>query len=153
MSSSRSSGTFEVYPWAAAIAAFVMILAAGYLLYMYGRIVFGELSAFFDGLGDHLTDMTATEVLTLVPLGALVVAFGIQPGLLLDLVNGTVDRDARGGRVGCADPRRARGRDRRGRARRRPRDRPDRLGPVARRRRHRRAPAATPVVAEGGAAH
>jgi len=83
-------GTFEVYPWAAAVAAFVMILAAGYLLYMYGRIVFGEVSAFFVSLGDHLTDMTATEILTLAPLGALVVAFGLQPGLLLDLVNGTV---------------------------------------------------------------
>ena len=38
-------GTFEVLPYAAAVAAFVMILGAGYLLYMYGRIVFGEVSA------------------------------------------------------------------------------------------------------------
>ena len=35
-----------------------MILAAGYLLCMYERIVFGELSDFLAGLGDHLTDMT-----------------------------------------------------------------------------------------------
>jgi NADH-quinone oxidoreductase subunit M len=84
-------GTFEVLPGAAAIAAFVMILAAGYLLYMYGRIVFGEVSAFLEGLGHHLTDMTAVEILTVVPLGALVVIFGIQPGLLLNLVRGTVD--------------------------------------------------------------
>ena len=66
---------------------FVMILAAGYLLYMYGRVVFGELSDFLAGLGDHLTDMTPVEILTLAPLGALVVIFGIQPGLLLDLVD------------------------------------------------------------------
>ncbi len=33
--------------------------------------------------------MTAVEILTLVPLGTLVVVFGIQPGLLLDLVTGT----------------------------------------------------------------
>ena len=46
-----------------------MILAAGYLLFMYGRIVFGEVSDFLDGLGDHLTDMTPVEILTLVPLG------------------------------------------------------------------------------------
>jgi NADH-quinone oxidoreductase subunit M len=83
-------GTFEVSPWGAAIAAFVMILAAGYLLYMFGRIAFGELSGFFAGLGDHLTDMTAVEILTLAPLAALVVAFGIQPGLLLDLFGTTV---------------------------------------------------------------
>ena len=69
-------GTFEVLPYAAAVAAFVMILAAGYLLYMYGRIVFGEVSDFLEGLGDHLTDMTPVEILTLVPLGTLVVIFG-----------------------------------------------------------------------------
>ena len=83
-------GTFQANPYAAATAAFVMILAAGYLLYMYGRVVFGELSDFLAGLGDHLTDMTPVEILTLAPLGALVVIFGIQPGLLLDLVSSTV---------------------------------------------------------------
>jgi NADH-quinone oxidoreductase subunit M len=83
-------GTFEANPYAADVAAFVMILAAGYLLYMYGRVVFGEVSDFLAGLGDHLTDMTPVEILTLVPLGTLVVIFGIQPGLLLNLVSGTV---------------------------------------------------------------
>jgi NADH-quinone oxidoreductase subunit M len=83
-------GTFEVLPYAAAVAAFVMILAAGYLLYMYGRVVFGEVSAFLEGLGDHLTDMTPVEILTLVPLGTLVVIFGLKPGLLLNLFSSTV---------------------------------------------------------------
>ena len=63
-----------------------MILAAGYLLWMYQRIVFGELSDFFKGLGHHLTDMTPTEILTLGPLAALIVVFGLFPGLVLDLV-------------------------------------------------------------------
>ena len=67
-----------------------MVLSAGYLLFMYGRIVFGELSDFLAGLGDHLTDMDPLEILTLVPLGILVVVFGIQPGLLLDLFKTTV---------------------------------------------------------------
>ena len=83
-------GTFEANPAAAAVAAFVMILAAGYLLWMYGRVVFGEVSDFLASLGDHLTDMTPVEILTLAPLGALVVIFGVQPGLLLDLVRSTV---------------------------------------------------------------
>ena len=39
-------GTFQANPYAAAVATFVMILAAGYLLYMYGRVVFGEVSDF-----------------------------------------------------------------------------------------------------------
>jgi NADH-quinone oxidoreductase subunit M len=83
-------GTFEVNPYAAAVAAFVMVLAAGYLLWMYQRVVFGEVSDFLASLGDHLTDMTPVEILTLAPLGALVVIFGLQPGLLLDLLPGTV---------------------------------------------------------------
>ncbi len=84
-------GTFAVNPWAAAVATFVMILAAAYLLWMFQRVVFGELSDFLKGLGGHLTDMTPVEAMTLVPLGALVVIFGLFPGLILDLINGSVD--------------------------------------------------------------
>jgi NADH-quinone oxidoreductase subunit M len=83
-------GTFVVSPAAAAIAAFVMILAAGYLLYMYGRIVFGEVSEFLAGLKEHLTDIEPVEILTLAPLATLVVVFGVAPRLLLDLVDDTV---------------------------------------------------------------
>jgi hypothetical protein len=67
-----------------------MILAAAYLLWMYQRIAFGELSEFLKSLGHHLTDMTPTEILTLAPLAALTVVFGLFPGLVLDLVHGTV---------------------------------------------------------------
>jgi NADH-quinone oxidoreductase subunit M len=83
-------GTFAVYPWAAAVATFVMIFAAGYLLWMFQRVAFGELSDFLKGLGSHLTDLRPVEALTLVPLGALVVVFGLFPGLILDLVSGSV---------------------------------------------------------------
>ena len=72
-----------VNPAAAAIATFVMILAAGYLLWMFQRVAFGELSDFLKGLGGHLTDMRPVEAMTLVPLGALVVIFGLFPGLIL----------------------------------------------------------------------
>jgi NADH-quinone oxidoreductase subunit M len=83
-------GTFAANPYAAAIAAFVMVLAAAYLLYMYQRIVFGEVSDFLAGLGHHLTDISPVEILTLAPLAGLVVIFGIQPGLLLDVFGSTV---------------------------------------------------------------
>src|SRR6188474_2710091 len=49
-------GTFLVSPAAAAVAAFAMILGAGYLLFMYQRVVFGEVSDFLERLGGHLTD-------------------------------------------------------------------------------------------------
>jgi NADH-quinone oxidoreductase subunit M len=83
-------GTFVAMPVAAAVATFVMIFAAGYLLWMLQRVAFGELSDFLKGLGNHLTDMKPVEALTLVPLGALVVVFGLWPGLILDLISGSV---------------------------------------------------------------
>jgi NADH-quinone oxidoreductase subunit M len=85
-------GAFVFSPIVAAIATFCMILAAGYLLWMYQRMVFGELSDFFRNLGHHLTDMTPTEILTLAPLGALIVVFGVFPSLILDLVAGSVTK-------------------------------------------------------------
>jgi len=85
-------GAFVFSPIVAAIATFCMILAAGYLLWMYQRMFFGELSDFFRSLGHHLTDMTPTEILTLAPLGALIVAFGVFPSLILDLVAGSVTK-------------------------------------------------------------
>ncbi len=84
-------GTFVENPWAAAVATFVMILAAAYLLWMYQRVALGEPSAFLLGLKHHLTDMTPTEILTLAPLGAMVVVFGLFPGILLDLIGGSTE--------------------------------------------------------------
>jgi NADH-quinone oxidoreductase subunit M len=85
-------GTFAYNPLAAAVAAFVMILGAAYLLWMFQRVATGELSAFLAGLGGHLSDISALEILTLAPLGVLVVAFGLFPGILLDIVDGSVSR-------------------------------------------------------------
>jgi NADH-quinone oxidoreductase subunit M len=83
-------GTFDVSPPLAAIATLVMILAAAYLLWMFQRVVLGEPSAFLLGLRHHLTDMTPTEILTLAPLGAMVVVFGLFPGILLEVIGGSV---------------------------------------------------------------
>ena len=81
-------GTFAVSPAAAAVAALVMILSAVYLLFMYQRVVFGELSEFLGSLGSHLTDIAPVEVLTLAPLAILTVVFGVLPGLVLVLLPG-----------------------------------------------------------------
>ena len=97
-------GTFAEIPLAAVISTFVMILAAAYLLWMYQRVVFGETSEFLKGLGHHLTDMRPVEILTLAPLGALVVAFGLFPGLLLDLIAGSVQVAIEGAKAASAIP-------------------------------------------------
>jgi NADH-quinone oxidoreductase subunit M len=83
-------GTFAYSPVAAAIAAIAMLLGAAYLLWMYQRVVFGEVSDFLKGLGHHLTDMSRVEVLTIAPLAVLTLAFGLYPGLLLELWQGPV---------------------------------------------------------------
>ena len=44
-------GAFAYNPWVAAIAASCMILAAGYLLWMFQRMFTGELSDFLRGPG------------------------------------------------------------------------------------------------------
>jgi NADH-quinone oxidoreductase subunit M len=84
-------GSFAFAPLVATIAAFVMILGAAYLLWMFQRVVTGEPSEFIRGLGHHITDMTPIEIVTIAPLAALVVVFGILPGLLLDVVQPSVD--------------------------------------------------------------
>jgi NADH-quinone oxidoreductase subunit M len=78
-------GAFELWPPVAAVAALAMMLGAAYLLWMYQRVIFGEVSDFLNGLRHHLADMNRTEVLTLVPLAVLTLAFGVYPALLLDL--------------------------------------------------------------------
>src|SRR3954451_2689973 len=83
-------GAFQFSPWVGATATVCMVLAAAYLLWMYQRIIFGELSAFFRNLGHHLTDMTPTEILTLGPLAALTVVSGLFPSLVLDLIGRSV---------------------------------------------------------------
>src|SRR3954465_14470045 len=78
-------GAFDFWPVVAAITALAMMLAAAYLLWMYQRVVFGDLSEFLAGIGHHLTDMNRWEVATLAPLVVLAIGFGIFPGLLLAL--------------------------------------------------------------------
>jgi NADH-quinone oxidoreductase subunit M len=78
-------GAFDFWPVAAAIAALAMMLGAAYLLWMYQRVIFGDVTDFLKGLGHHLTDVTRVEAATLAPLVVLTIGFGIFPGLLLAL--------------------------------------------------------------------
>jgi NADH-quinone oxidoreductase subunit M len=80
-------GAFAFSPVVAAIAAVVVILSAAYLMWMFQRVVFGEVSEFIRGLGAHLDDMTPREILTLAPLAALTLVLGVFPALVLDLLH------------------------------------------------------------------
>ncbi len=84
-------GTFIYQPAAAFLALLVVIIGAAYLMWMYQRVAFGEVSEFLKGLGHHLTDINRTEIATLAPLVALTLLFGLFPGLVLNLVSHPVD--------------------------------------------------------------
>ncbi|MFV2065059.1 MAG: proton-conducting transporter membrane subunit, partial [Chloroflexota bacterium] len=73
------------------IAAFTIIFAAVYLLFMIKNTIFGELSDFLKGLGKKLTDVDHVEILTLAPLVVLTILLGIFPALILDLIAIPVD--------------------------------------------------------------
>ena len=81
-------GSFGVAPILAVASIIVMVLVATYLLWMFQRVAFGPLSDFLAGLGGHLTDMTGTELATLLPLAFLIVVLGLFPSLVLDLLRG-----------------------------------------------------------------
>jgi NADH-quinone oxidoreductase subunit M len=77
------SVTFE--PWVGYLAAFTIVFAAVYLLYMVQNIIMGDVSDFLKGLGSKLTDVDRMEAATLAPLVLLAVALGLFPALVLDL--------------------------------------------------------------------
>jgi NADH-quinone oxidoreductase subunit M len=83
-------GSFTYAPSIAVASIIVMVLAATYLMWMFQRVAFGAVSDFLTGLGDHLTDMSRVEFVTLAPLAALIVLFGLFPSLILDFLNGPI---------------------------------------------------------------
>ena len=72
--------TFDTAVWAAVIATTGVIFSAAYGLYLYRRVVFGELTK--DTLKD-IADLSLREKVLLVPLVVLTILFGIWPGALM----------------------------------------------------------------------
>ncbi|MBY0354813.1 MAG: NADH-quinone oxidoreductase subunit M [Rickettsiales bacterium] len=69
-------GIFQVDHVFALLAASGMVLGAAYALWLYRRIVFGEL---VKADLKHLPDLTALEKLTFAPLVAMVIWMGVYP--------------------------------------------------------------------------
>lgn len=82
-------GTFASYRSAAVLAAFGAVLAAVYLLWAYQRIFHGPLET---DENRNTTDMTRREIGIMAPLVALIVAIGLYPTPLFDLVEPSVER-------------------------------------------------------------
>jgi len=64
----------------ASLAALGMILSAVYMLWMYQRVIFGELR---NPSNLKLTDLNAREKLVLVPFALLALLMGVYPGPFL----------------------------------------------------------------------
>jgi NADH-quinone oxidoreductase subunit M len=74
-------GAFRANSWVAFFAASGVILSAAYALWLYRRIVFGALTK--PSL-QTMSDLSAREMIILVPLVLLVIYYGVQPGPILD---------------------------------------------------------------------
>ncbi|PPR56192.1 MAG: hypothetical protein CFH10_02354, partial [Alphaproteobacteria bacterium MarineAlpha4_Bin2] len=80
-------GAFEANTWVAALIAIGMVLGAAYMLYLYRRVIFGELTK--DHLKDIL-DLDRREVAVFAPLVIIVLWMGIYPASFLDVMNASV---------------------------------------------------------------
>ena len=81
-------GVYQVNTWVAALAALGVILGAAYMLWLYRRIIFGQLEK--DDL-KQIADMNAREIALFAPLVILAVLMGIYPAPFLDVMHVSVD--------------------------------------------------------------
>jgi len=81
-------GTFKVNTWVAMFATTGVILSAGYALWLYRRVVFGELEK--ESL-KSIMDMNKREIFIMTPLVILTILFGVYPAPILDLTAVSVE--------------------------------------------------------------
>ena len=81
------TGMFRANTWVAAFAATGVILSAAYALWLYRRVVFGELIR--ESLRT-ITDMTAREKAIFAPLVAMTLLLGLYPALVGDIIGPSV---------------------------------------------------------------
>lgn len=80
-------GVFKVNTWVAAFAALGVILGAAYTLYLYRRIIFGELTK--ENLM-KITDMSRREMAIFAPLLIITLWMGVYPSSFLDFMHVSV---------------------------------------------------------------
>lgn len=73
--------------WIAATASLTLILGAAYTLWMYKRVIFGEITQ--DAV-QELTDINLRESFILLSLAVAVLLFGIWPAPLLDVMHESI---------------------------------------------------------------
>ncbi len=76
-------GAFQVNTWVTAVAATGVIFSAGYALWLYRRVVFGDLIK--ESL-KAITDMSSRERLIFAPLIVMTILLGVYPSLVTDVI-------------------------------------------------------------------
>ena len=82
-------GAFAANTWVGALASIGVVLGAAYMLWLYRRVIFGELTK--EDLKGML-DLGPREVAIFVPLIALVFWMGIYPSSFIDVMEASVDK-------------------------------------------------------------
>jgi len=80
-------GAYQVSTWVAFLMTTGVVLGAAYSLWLYRRVIFGELTK--PELKDIL-DLNSREILIFAPLVILALWFGIYPGPVLDIIHVSV---------------------------------------------------------------
>ncbi len=81
-------GAFQSNTWVAFFAAFGVILSAAYALYLYRRLIFGVIEK---ASLVTIADLNLREVAMLVPLGLLVLYYGVHPQPIIDASAASID--------------------------------------------------------------
>ena len=80
-------GSFEAFPWPTVLAVCGIVLAAGYILWMIERVMFGPARDRFSSIGD-------AALVEAIPLGLLVVSIvvvGFYPAFITDVFDAGVE--------------------------------------------------------------
>lgn len=80
-------GAFQANTWIAFVATSGVIFSAAYALWLYRRVVFGDLIK--ESL-KHITDMTTREKLLFAPLVVMTLLLGVYPSLVIDVISPSV---------------------------------------------------------------
>jgi NADH-quinone oxidoreductase subunit M len=81
-------GIFQVNTWVALVATSGVIFSAGYALWLYRRVVLGDLIK--ESL-KTIQDMTAREKWIFAPLVAMTLLLGVYPALVTDIIGPSVE--------------------------------------------------------------
>lgn len=76
-------GVFQVNTWVALVATSGVIFSAAYALWLYRRVVFGDLIK--ESL-KGITDMSSRERLIFAPLVVMTILLGVYPSLITDII-------------------------------------------------------------------